>query len=245
DAMATVVAHHAGAVGVGMILDDLADIAQPGAGTHHRNTLVEAFLGNPGQAFDPLRHVAHMEHLAGVAVVAVLDDGDVDVHRIAVLQRLVVRNAVAGHMIERGADGFGEGDAPMAATVVQRSGNRLLHVHDVVVADAVQLVGGHAGLYVLFDHFQNFGGEATGHAHAGNVFSGLDGYAHVRRNLSCEYHAARACRMDLADRRVYQNVAWPAVSGRRPPGIPVFIWQGVVWYKAPRLNDRGVFPLQA
>ena len=131
----------------------------------------------------------------------------------------------------------------MATTVVQRSGNRLLHVDDVVVTDVVQLVGGHAGLYVLFDHFQNFGGEATGHAHAGDVFSGLDGYAHGWRVLSY-YHADLACRMDRTDCRVYQKPDRAAEAAGRPPGMSAFIWPRVIWYKAPRLNERGDFPLQ-
>src|SRR5690554_5303250 len=178
DAVAAVIAHHAVAVGVGMILDDLADIAQARARAYHRDTLVQAFLGDPGQALDPFRYFTDMEHLAGVTEVAVLDDGDVDVHRIAVLQRLVVGNAMTYHMVERGADGLGKGDAAVAAAVVQRCGNGFLHIDDIVVADAVELIGGDARLDVLLDHFQHFGGEAAGHAHAGDVFGGLDGYTH-------------------------------------------------------------------
>jgi len=50
--------------------------------------------------------------------------------------------------------------------------------------------------------------------------------------------------MDLA--RVYQN--WPGVcciGAGAPSGTPVFIQPGIMWYKAPRLNERGIFPPQA
>ena len=47
-------------------------------------------------------------HAAGVAVEAVLDDRDVDVDDVAGLQALVVRDAVADHVVDRGADGLRE-----------------------------------------------------------------------------------------------------------------------------------------
>src|SRR6266436_607449 len=42
-------------------------------------------------------------HPAGVAVPAVEDEGDVDVDDVALLERLLARNAVADHVIDRGA----------------------------------------------------------------------------------------------------------------------------------------------
>jgi hypothetical protein len=44
-----------------------------------------------------------------VAVVAILDDGDVEVEDVAVLQHLVAGDAVADHVVDRGADGLGVG----------------------------------------------------------------------------------------------------------------------------------------
>src|SRR5690606_38856909 len=192
DAVAAIVAHHAVAVGVGMFLDDLADITEVGAGANHGDTLIQALLGNAGQSGDPVGYLANMEHLAGVTVVAILDHSDIDIHRVAILQRLVVGNTMADHVIERGADGLGEGDATVPAAVVQRRGNGFLFIDDEVVTTLVQLIGGHARLDVFPDHFQHFGGQSAGDAHAGDVFGGLDGYAHdwgnslvLPRRLAC------------------------------------------------------------
>ena len=59
--------------------------------------------------------------------------------------------------------------------VVDVRRDRLLDVHDVVETDAVQLLGGHAGLDVLPDHVQHLGREAAGDAHFFLLFRGLDG----------------------------------------------------------------------
>jgi GNAT superfamily N-acetyltransferase len=52
---------------------------------------------------------ADHEHAAGVAVPAVLDDRDIDVDRCRLFQRLVVRDAVADLLVDRGAQRFGVG----------------------------------------------------------------------------------------------------------------------------------------
>ena len=85
-----------------------------------------------------MRAFADDEHAAGVAVPAVLDDGDVDVDDVAVLQRAVVRDAVAHLMVDRRADRLRVGDVARRR-VVQRRRNAALHVHDVVVRQLVEL----------------------------------------------------------------------------------------------------------
>ena len=89
---------------------------------------------------------AHKEHLAGIAVVAVFDDGDVDIDDIAVFEFFVAGNAVADLVIDRGADGLG------VTVVIQGCGNRLLHVEGIVVADLIQLVGGDTCLNMGGNH---------------------------------------------------------------------------------------------
>ena len=114
-----------------------------------------------------------MEHAAGVAEVAVLDHGDVDVQGIAVLQRFVTWNPVADHVVDRGADRLGE------AFVVQRRWDGALHVDYIVVADLVQGFGGDAGLDVFSDHFQHVGSQFAGDAHASDVFGGFQANGHT------------------------------------------------------------------
>ena len=89
-----------------------------------------------------------------------------------VLQGLLVRNTVADHVVDRGADRLRE------AFVVERRGDGLLHIDDVVMADAVQLYGGNAGLDVFGDHFQDFGGQFAGDTHFCDVLGGFEGDGH-------------------------------------------------------------------
>jgi hypothetical protein len=85
-----------------------------------------------------------IEHAAGVAVITILDDGNVDVHDVAVLQRLVIGNAMAHHAVDRGADGLGIGVVAVRR-VVERSRNAALHIDHVVMAKLVDGLGGDTG----------------------------------------------------------------------------------------------------
>ena len=108
-----------------------------------------------GQALRLDRRLADVVHAAGVAVVAVLDDGHVDIEQVAALEHPLVGNAVADHVVDRGADGLRE------AAVAHIGRDRLLDLDDVVVADPVQLIGGDPGDHVLADHVQHVGGQAA------------------------------------------------------------------------------------
>jgi hypothetical protein len=110
---------------------------------------------------------------ARIAMPAVLDDRNVDIDDVALLQSLVAGNAVTDDMIDRGADGFRK------AAVVERCGNRLLHIDDVVVAAIVQFVGRHAGHDVGRDHIQHIRRETAGHSHLLLLGRGFDRHLHV------------------------------------------------------------------
>jgi hypothetical protein len=73
----------------------VADVAQARAGLDLDDALPHGLVGDLAQALGGDRAFADDEHAAGVAVPAVLDDGDVDVDDVAVLQRPVVGDAVA------------------------------------------------------------------------------------------------------------------------------------------------------
>jgi len=146
DAVAAVLAHHGEVVGLGVFLDGVADIAQVNAGFHQLNAQHHAFVADAAQALGENGRLADEEHLAGITVVAVFDDGDVDIDDVAVFQLFITGNAVADLVVHRGADGFGE------AVVVERGGNGQLLVDRVIVANLVQFVGGDAGLDMWGDH---------------------------------------------------------------------------------------------
>jgi hypothetical protein len=79
---------------------------------------------------------------------------------------------VADDVVDRGADGLGE------AAVVEVRGYGLLYLHDMVVAEAVEFVGGDARLDVIADHVEDLGGQAAGLAHLLLLFRGLEGDRH-------------------------------------------------------------------
>ena len=173
-------AHHRKAVGFGVTLDGVADIAQPGARLHLRNAQPQAFIGDAAQAGSLLGGFAtDHEHAAGVAVEAVLDDRDVQIDDVALLQCPLRRHAVAHHVIDRGADRLRIG-AVAGRRVVQRRRDGLLHVHHVVMAQAVEFRGGHARLDMGPDVVEHFRGQSARHAHAFDFFRCLDGDAHEK-----------------------------------------------------------------
>ena len=172
DAVAAVLPHHRVVLRLHVALDGVADIAQMGAGAHLTDAEPQRFQGDAHQPFRQYRGRADEEHLAGVAVEAVLDHGDVDVDDVPLLQPLVPGDAVTHLVIDRGADGLGE------TAVVERCRNRLLLVDDVVVADAVDLIGGDPRLHVRCDHLEHLGRQPAGHTHLIDLFRCLDGDAH-------------------------------------------------------------------
>jgi len=66
---------------------------------------------------------------------------------------------VADDVINRGANRFRE------AAIIERCRDCLLLVDDVIVTDAIQFVGGDAGLYMRPDHSQDFTAETSGNTH--------------------------------------------------------------------------------
>jgi hypothetical protein len=56
----------------------------------------------------------------------------------------------------------------------------LLHVNDVIVADAVKMGGTYPRLHVRGDHLQDLGRQAAGYPHLLDIGRGLDGHVHGR-----------------------------------------------------------------
>mmetsp|Transcript_20980 Transcript_20980/g.80928 ORF Transcript_20980/g.80928 Transcript_20980/m.80928 type:complete len:420 (+) Transcript_20980:106-1365(+) len=179
DAVAAELAHDREAGVLSKRLYGMADIAQPRAGANLGNALPHGLVSEGAEPLGGNGPLSDDEHAAGVTVPAVLDDGDVDVDDVAVLQRLVVRDAVADLLVDRCADRLGVGDVARRA-IVQWRGDRLLDVDDVVVGELVELIGRDTRLDMRREHVEHFGCQAPGDAHAGDVGSGLDRDGHVR-----------------------------------------------------------------
>jgi hypothetical protein len=124
-----------------MLLDGVPDVAEVRAGPHLGDAEPQALEGDLAQAPGEDAAVAvtaDQEHPAGVAVVAVLDHRDVQIDDVALLERLVARNAVTDLVIDRGADGLGVGLVARGAVVEGRR-DAALHLYHVVMAELVQL----------------------------------------------------------------------------------------------------------
>ena len=153
----------------------MADIAGGGAGLHHGDAAHHGFIGDVDQPLGLQLDVAHRIHAAGVAMPAVQDHGDVDIDDVAVAQRLVVRDAVADDMIDRGAERVA------IAAIAQAGGNAAMG-DDVVIGQLVERGGGDARLHLRHQQVQHFGGQPAGPAHALEIRRARAG---SRRNGPC------------------------------------------------------------
>src|SRR5882757_6772486 len=165
DAVAAILAHHRVVALLDEGLNGVSEIAEPCARFHGCDPAPHCLEARFCQSLRMRRWFADEIHAAGIAVETVPDNGDVNVDDVASLEPLVIRNTVTHHVIHRGADGLRE------PTIIKVCRNRFLHLHDIVVAEAVELVGGHAGDDVLPDHVEHLCGQASGHAHLFLLFS--------------------------------------------------------------------------
>src|SRR5690554_964897 len=175
------------AVGFGVTLNGVADVAQTRAGAYGVDAKPHALIGdvtqtsrlNAGRLF-----TAHQKHATVVAVPTVLDDGDVNIHAVPLFQHLVAGNAVADLVVDRGAHGFGEGGVARRG-VVERGGDGALHIDHVFMTQTIELAGGYAGLDERGDVVEHFGAEAAGDAHFLDFFGGFDLDVHVQMRRLC------------------------------------------------------------
>ncbi len=171
EAMAAEVAHDAHVLGFDKGLDRGPDVARGRAGPDHRDAAHHGVVGDIDQALGAARDRADPEHPARVPVPAVEDQRHVDIDDVAFLQRLLARNAMADHVIDRGAGRLA------VAAVHQRRRGRLV-VHAELEHQAVDLVSRDAGTDLVGQHIQTFRGQLPGLAHA------LEGGGAMKLDLS-------------------------------------------------------------
>src|SRR5207244_1563158 len=109
DAVAAELAYHREAVLLRVRLDDGADVAEARAGPHLPDAEPHAFESHVDQPPRLDVGLADVEHAAAISVVAVLDDGDVDVEDVGQLEDAFAGNAMADLVVHRGADRLGIG----------------------------------------------------------------------------------------------------------------------------------------
>ena len=137
-----------------------------GAGLHCGDAAQQALVSDFDEPLGAAGGNAGAKHAARVAVPSVKHIGDVDIDDVAFAQRLVVGNAVADDVIDRGADRLA------IAAVVERSGIGVV-VAAEVEHELVERVGGDPGLDHRNQQVQRLRGEASGFAHAFEGFGAM------------------------------------------------------------------------
>ena len=100
DAVPAEIAHHAVAVLLGKTLDRVRDIAEPVARARGINSAHHRFIGHFNQPLGLDRHFTDEISTVGIAVPAINNRGDINIHDITFTQCFVGRNAVAHDMID-------------------------------------------------------------------------------------------------------------------------------------------------
>src|SRR5687767_642550 len=155
-----------------VLLYRMSDIAQPGPGADDFHALEHGLMTYPAQALRQYRSLADKKHFAGITMIAVLDDGNIDIDNVSVFQHPLARYPVAYLMIHRSADGLGE------TLIVEGSRYRLLLVDNVIVANFVQFRGCDPDSDMGLDHFQYFCRQTSGSAHFPDFFRCFYGDCH-------------------------------------------------------------------
>src|SRR3954467_2120314 len=166
DAVAAEIADDAVALAFGMPLDGIGDVAEVIAGPRLLEAEHQAFVSDVDQLPRLQRHVADQIHAAGVAVPAIDDGRDVDVDDVAVLERLVARDAVADDVVDRDAAALG------VAAIAEGRGDRARFDRHPV-DDVVEVLGRHAGDDMRYQRVEDIGSETPGIAHAGKAFGAV------------------------------------------------------------------------
>lgn len=104
-AVAAVRSDDAAVLGLGVLLDDVAKLPDQGSWLDRLDGLVEALAGRLDDAHVVgirLRLVADIVRLVQVGMVALVEEGDVDIEDVAVNQGALIGDAVADYFVYRG-----------------------------------------------------------------------------------------------------------------------------------------------
>ena len=122
-----------------ILLNGMTDISQMFSGFDCFNPKPHRFIGHLAQSLALDTGFADEVHAAGIAVISVLDNGNIDVDDITGFEPFVSRHTVTNLVVDGCANGFrvrriaGRG-------IIERRGNGILHVHHVIVAQLVELI---------------------------------------------------------------------------------------------------------
>ena len=150
-------------INFGVILNHMTDIAKTGPRSNQFNSFVHALLCDFAQSSGVRSDFPDIKHFARVAVVAVMNNGNVDVYDVAVFEGQRAGDPVTDDLVDGGADRARE------SLVVEGGGDGSV-IEDVLVAELVEFVGGHARDDVRRDEVEHTRGQRTGSAHLLDLF---------------------------------------------------------------------------
>jgi tetratricopeptide (TPR) repeat protein len=194
DPVAGEVPYHAVLEAVRVRLDDPPDGVQRPAGGNRPDAAHRRLVGALDKQPRLLIHGPGEERGVGVAVHPVQERGDVHVDDVAVVDHRVVGYAVADDLVQRGAQRF------RVAAVSERAGVGAV-ADEELVADTVELVGGHAGLHVPSDLGQRPRRQPPSHPHPLDRVAVLDVGLAEPRPLPAHVLRPLDVRRDLPERR--------------------------------------------
>lgn len=156
DSVADELVDHRTFMGSCVFFDRIADMIDRNAWFADRDRAAKAFVGNIDDPFFFLGNFPYGDHFAAIAEVAVHDRGDVDIQDISFLKRAVIRDAVADHFVEGGADRFRIRGSPIPKV----GGDRMRFVMKPD-REAVQIVCRYARLRRFAEFAEDFGRDAA------------------------------------------------------------------------------------
>jgi hypothetical protein len=166
-AVAAEIAHHAHVLGFDIGLDGVADVAGGAAGPDRGDAAHHALIGDFDQPLGAAGNFADRIHAAGIAVPMVEDERHIDIDDVAFAQRLFAGNAVADHVIDRGA-------GRLAVAAIHHRGRHGAVSQAELVGQPVDALGRDAGLYLGHQHVEAPGRQPAGLAHAFERIGAVD-----------------------------------------------------------------------
>ena len=133
-----------------------------------------AGMGDVNQALGVRADLSYGKHAAGIAMETVFFDGNVNIEDVAIFEGFVIGDAVANHMVNRCAAGFGK----RGIAIVEWGRIAALYVDMVIVYQLVEFVGGNTSFYEFADVVERFSSKATEFAHFVDFFWGVDDNCH-------------------------------------------------------------------
>ena len=157
--VAAEIAHHAHVLGFDESLDRGANVAGGGARLDHRDAAHHRLVSHLDQPLGAARNFADRVHAAGIAVPAVEDQRHVDIDNVALAQRLLHRDAVTNHVIDRRAGRF-------AVAAIHQGRRQGAMVAAELIDQPVDALGGDARLDLAGKYVEAFGRQRSRLAHA-------------------------------------------------------------------------------